>query len=396
VRSFIFRIALLSFGWGLSVATAQPRLDPIDRNHPGIRYTQQSSDPVAGFLQTPAASVLTSEGPSGYLAALLRALKVPVSSQILVFSKGSVQSRIIEPGNPRALYFNDAVVVGWVRHGFIEVAAQDPQQGTVFYRGIPGSNGLSLIRSDECLSCHHSGRTAGVAGMIEPMGHGRPLERRWGGWYVTGNVGPLQHFGNVDVATPASGLDAKTPQLSSVQRTFDTTGYLSTYSDIAALMVFEHQMQMTNLLTRVGWETRVAQQEGRRDARTAIQEIVNETVDYMLFADEAPISGKLEGTSGFAAAFSANGPRDREGRSLRQLNLTTRLLQYPCSYMIYSAQFEQLPAEAKASIYERLWAVLSGKDRNSRYTRLTASDRRAITQILKDTKTDLPTYFQVS
>ena len=390
-------IGILSLVWALSVANAQQQqFEQIDRNHPAIRYAQQSGDPAATILRGPALSGLTPEGPSGYLTAILRALDVPVSSQIMVFSKGSVQSGLIEARNPRALYFNDSVVVGWVRGGFVEIAAQDPQQGTVFYRATTGANGLSISRSDECLSCHHTARTAGVAGLIEPMSHARPLERRWGGWYVTGNLGSIQHFGNVDVAKLTAGTAVMTtPKLMSLEHTFDTHGYLSTQSDIAALMVFEHQMQMMNLLTRVGWETRVAQQEGRLDARrTAIQETVNQTVDYMLFVDEAPIPEKIESTSGFAAAFVSTGPRDTKGRSLRQLDLTTRLLKYPCSYMIYSAQFDQLPAEARAAIYQRLWSILSGKERDSRYQRLSSADRRAITQILKETKPNLPSYFQ--
>ena len=39
---------------------------------------------------------------------------------------------------------------------------------------------------------------------------------------------------------------------------FDTAAYLTPHSDIVALMALEHQSHMTNLLTRVGWETRLA------------------------------------------------------------------------------------------------------------------------------------------
>ena len=159
-------------------------------------------------------------------------------------------------------------------------------------------------------------------------------------------------------------------------------------------MVFEHQMQMMNLLTRVGWETRVAQHGGRLDARrAAIRQSVDELVDYMLFVDEAPIAAKMTGTSGFAEEFSRRGPRDAKGRSLRQLDLTTRLLRHPCSYMIYSPQFERLPADARAAIYERMWAILSGAEKDVRYTRLSAADRRAIVEILRETKPDLPASF---
>jgi hypothetical protein len=198
----------------------------------------------------------------------------------------------------------------------------------------------------------------------------------------------------VDIAKLTSGATLKTIRLNSLERTFDTRGYLTPYSDIAALMVFEHQMQMTNLLTRVSWETRVAQHGTPLDARrSAIRERVSQLVDYMLLVDEAPIGSKLQGTSGFAEAFSARGPRDGKGRSLRDLDLNTRLFRYPCSYMIYSAQFEHLPADAKAAIYERMWEVLSGKEKDARYRRLSAADRRAIIEILRETKSDVPKYF---
>ena len=393
-RPLLLSLVIMGIAWTLSLVAQS---DDILPSHPAIQYSRASNDPVAVLLRRPeAVSRLTSDGPSGHLRSLLGALDIPVSSQIMVFSKGSVQSGIIEASNPRALYFNDSVVVGWVRRGFIEIAAQDPEQGTVFYRAHAGwLGGASITRDDTCLSCHNSHRTAGVPGMIEPMGQTRPLERRWGGWYVTGDLGTVRHFGNVDVATLTSG--GPTPAsvaLTSLDKTFDTRGYLTPYSDIAALMVFEHQMQMTNLLTRLGWAARVAVHDKRPvTSSSAFRDRVSDVVDYMLFVGEAPIVSRIQGTSGFAASFSERGPRDSQGRSLRQLDLTTRLLRYPCSYMIYSAQFDTLPAEAKAAVYERLWAILSGKDRDTRYRHLSATDRRAVLDILRETKPDLRKYF---
>jgi hypothetical protein len=392
-RPFLLSLVVIGIAWTLSVIAQS---NDIQTSHPAIRYSRASNDPVSALLRRPdGRSRLTSDGPSGYLRAILNALDVPISSQIMVFSQGSVQSRIIAASNPRALYFNDSVVVGWVRGGFVEIAAQDPEQGTVFYRAKSGLlGGLSIERDNDCLSCHNGHRTAGVPGMIEPMGQTRPLERRWGGWYVTGNLGTIQHFGNVDVAKLTSGDAPPATAMTSLEKTFDTRGYLTPYSDIAALMVFEHQMQMTNLLTRLGWETRVAVHDKRPVASSsAFKDRVAEVVDYMLFVDEAPITSRIQGTSGFAENFSERGPRDSKGRSLRQLDLSTRLLRHPCSYMIYSAQFEKLPPEAKAAVYERLWAVLSGKDKDVRYKHLSAADRRAVLEILRETKPDLPKYF---
>jgi hypothetical protein len=394
-RPFLTSLVVIGTAWTLAVVAQSDEIQP---SHPAIQYSRPSNDPVGVLLRRPeAVSGLTSNGPSSYLRSILGALDIPVSSQIMVFSKGSVQSAIIDADNPRALYFNDSVVVGWVRRGFVEIAAQDPEQGTVFYRAHSSLlGGLSIVRDDSCLSCHLSHRTAGVPGMIEPMGQTRPIERRWGGWYVTGHLGAIQHFGNVDVAKLSSGdVAPKTIALMSLDKTFDARGYLTPYSDVAALMVFEHQMQMTNLLTRLGWETRVAMHEKRPvTSSSAFRDQVAEVVDYMLFVDEAPIASRMQGTSGFAATFSERGPRDSKGRSLRQLDLGTRLLRYPCSYMVYSAQFEKLPAEAKTAVYERLWAILSGTDNDVRYRHLSPTDRRAILEILRDTKPDLPRNFR--
>jgi hypothetical protein len=349
-----------------TVGGRSQRLEPLERTHPAIQYSRQSKDPIAVVQQDGRTLAgLTSEGRSGHLRSVLQALKIPVSSQIMVFSQGSVQSRLIAAGNPRALYFNDSVVVGWVRGGFIEIAHGSRARHGVHKLNTSWTGSASVSRSDECLSCHDTSRTGGVPGMIEPMGHTRPLERRWGGWYVTGNLGSVEHFGNVDVAVlTAAAAPPKTIALASLERTFDTRGYLTPYSDIAALMVFEHQMQMMNLLTRVGWETRIAQRDGRFQSGSAIRERVEQVVDYMLFVDEAPIAAKMQGTSGFAEAFSARGPSDGKGRSLRQLDLQTRLFRYV--QLHDHSPIRWAPAEAARDLPATV-EILAGKEADARY-----------------------------
>jgi len=140
--------------------------------------------------------------------------------------------------------------------------------------------------------------------------------------------------------------------------------------------VFNHQMRMMNLITRLGWEFRLRKAGELDDA-------VREFVDYLLFVDEAPLPAKVRGTSGFAEKFAAQGPRDSLGRSLRELDLTHRLMKYPCSYMIYSVAFDGMPEAAKAAVYRRMWQVLSG-DKN----------RRAVIEILRETKSGLPDYWR--
>jgi hypothetical protein len=264
-----------------------------------------------------------------------------------------------------------------------------------------------FTRRQDCLNCHMTPVTLGVPGVllrsVFPSASGVPLDRAvqyntddrmpfeklWGGWYVTGNSGPAPHMGNLTVADeahPESMLLSGPVHLDSLDSQCAPRTRLTPYSDIVALMVFEHQVRMMNLITRAGWESRIAL-AGGHSLTSRARAALNELVDYMLFIDEAPIQGEIAGTSGFTEAFASRGPRDRKGRSLRDLSLRGRLMRYPCSYTIYSEAFDALPAEARAAIYHQMWEVLGKRD---------AADRRAIVEILRDTKPDLPDYFRVS
>ena len=259
----------------------------------------------------------------------------------------------------------------------------------------------------ECLTCHITRATLGVPGLgvgsVLPAAdglplapahtamsdHRTPLEDRWGGWYVTGGTGAIRHLGNT-VATNPDSPQSVVPNLgtlASLTGRFPVESYLSPYSDIAALMVLEHQTHMTNLLTRVGWQSRAT---GPDSDSVSVAATVRDLVDYMLFVDEAPITDRIHSTSGFAEQFSTRGPFDRRGRSLRQLDLSRWLMRYPCSYMIYSPSFDNLPQTAKAMVYRRMWDVLSGSDHTKRYARLSRADGEAVLEILRETKPDLP------
>jgi hypothetical protein len=379
-------------------------------DHPAIAYhsTRETRDPVAELnrrLQDGRVR-LPYNGPSGYLRATLDALRVPVESQIAVFVQDSVQRQRISFENPRTIFFNDSLAVGWVRGGFIELAAQDPGQGVIFYTlsNTGSSSPPRFERHDDCLSCHYSYATAGVPGMLVrsvrqfAVDHRTPFADRWGGWYVTGDPGSIQHFGNVRVDRLADATIGDGSNWHSFEGNFDTTGYLSPYSDVVALMLFEHQMHGMNLLARIGWEGRVetyrrvhggilrAIPAVQADETVSMSEAARELVDYLLFIDEPALADPIRGTSGFAERFESQGPFDRRGRSLRQLDLKTRLLRYPCSYLIYSEQFDGLPIIAKEAIFRRLHDVLSGADHDGKYARLSVPDRHAILEILKDTK----------
>lgn len=395
--------------WLASAAQAQRAFDAFDLDHPAIRYHATAPDDPVAQLNTKllqGGARLQFEGPSGYLRSLLGALGIPVESQLLVYSRTSLQAARIRPENPRAIYFNDSVVVAWVRGGFIEVASQDPKLGGMFYL-LPQSfvPTPQLMRDPRCLGCHFSAAAQGVPGFFArsiptavdgaPMpwlgnatvDHRTPIAERWGGWYVTGAIERQSHFGNALILDrraqelPKGGPAAALPSL---EGRFPTDDYPSPHSDVVALLTFDHQLRMMNLLTRIGWEARAGS--------ASLQDVARDVVDYMLFVDEVPLQG-VRGSSRFAEVFAARGPRDRSGRSLREFDLQRRLFRYPCSYMIYSPAFDALPQHAKEAIYRSLAEVLSGRDRSSKYSRLSATDRRAIVEILRDTKRDLPEYF---
>jgi hypothetical protein len=248
---------------------------------------------------------------------------------------------------------------------------------------------------------------AGVHGeMLTQFGdfvsdHRSPFEQRWGGWFVTGNTAPVHHMGNTLLVADENYGSASAPKrVASLDDGVDLTGYPSRTSDVAAVMTLNHQVRMTNLMTRVGWETRIALDQEKKNpiekarAQRVIDADARELAEYILFIDEAPLPAALQSSTGFQAAFAAGAPKDKRGRSFKQLDLKKRLLQYPCSYMIYSRAFDGLPAAAKDAVYATMWAILSGKEKSPRYAKLSAAERAAIVDILVDTKPGLPAYFR--
>ncbi len=146
-----------------------------------------------------------------------------------------------------------------------------------------------------------------------------------------------------------------------------------------------------NLLTRLNWESRVAASSGHASVSDGVLgRVVNELADYLLFVGEVPPSVPLTPRKGFAERLESKTPKDRHGRSFGQLDLVNRLVRYPCSYMVYSEAFDGLSPAVKEAVYRRMLDVLSGKDTHAEYARLSPDDRRAILEILRDTKPDFP------
>ncbi|HEX5229386.1 MAG TPA: hypothetical protein VFW44_16835 [Bryobacteraceae bacterium] len=396
----------------------------VPYDHAAIGYPTQPTNDAVSRLQDKldsGAVKLDFDAKFGYLPSLLKHLGINTDSQMLVFSKTSFQAPKISPKEPRALYFNDQVAVGFVPQGdLMEFAATDPKQGVVFYTlDREKTDKPSFVRrTDQCISCHLIPGTLNVPGLLAtsvipaPDGSPRfaaaavlvdsrtPLEQRWGGWYVTGTAGELQDRGNAVAPNPdqPDALDLRgTRNLTSLPSKVDTGSYLTNTSDLIALMTLEHQTRMTDLITRLGWETRIAMADGKvKESHDRLDFLANETVAYMLFADEAHMDYPMTGVSTFAKTFPERGPRDKKGRSLRDFDLQKRLFKYPLSFMIYDASFEGLPGAAKDQVYQKLFDVVSGKNTDKRFARLTAQDKQAILEILRETKPDLPDYWKAS
>ncbi len=405
-----------------------------ENEQPPIKYSQSDPDNCVSRLQSRidrGELQLPYDDDHGYLRALLAALEVPVESQLLVFSKTSMQRHRISPRTPRAIYFTDDVYIGFCRSGdVLEVAAVDPQLGAVFYTlDQKRTDQPRLLRqTDSCLLCHSSSRTEGVPGHVvrslfvdsggQPIlsagsysvDHTTPLERRWGGWYVTGRHGSQQHLGNLiirgrDVPQPVENAPGQ--NLTQLSERIDVDKYLSPHSDIVALMVFEHQTLVHNRLTMANFAARRALQyeremnrafgepEQRRLESTMrrVQSAGDDLVEALLLVGETELTAPIRGTSDYADKFSQVGPRDSHGRSLRDLDLQHRLFKYPCSYLIYSQAFDELPREMRDYVWKRLWEVLSSHEDMEPFTRLSRDDRRAIVEILRGTKPELPEYW---
>jgi hypothetical protein len=400
------------------ILSAEVYVGNLPLEHASIRYFERPltdrASRLAHELESGGGRLSFRNDGSGYLASLLEHFGVTVDSQALVFSKTSFQGALVSPRNPRAIYFSDDVAVGFVRGGHgIEVAAVDPVAGVVFYTLDEADAGAPpgaprLTRRRECLTCHQGPATLGVpgifAGSVFPNAVGTPspsgaivtdhrtaFADRWGGWYVNGTHGAQRHRGNAVADNPAEPETLEqegTQNLTSLVGRFQPAGYLSQVSDIVALLTFEHQTQMIDLITRIGWQARIGPEPSAQE--------IDDLVAYLTFAEEAPLQEPVRGVSAFTKTFPERGPRDHLGRSLRDFDLERRLFRYPLSYLIYSAAFDALPEDVLGRIYARLFDVLSGKDQSPRYERLSAADRRAVLQILSETKPNLPTWFHAS
>lgn len=426
--------------WGLPLLVLASGAIPgfaagIDFEQEPIRYSATSPENAVARLEATIGSGNTEleyDEQLGWLPALLRTLDVPASSQTLVYSKTSMQRHRISPKRPRALYFNDEVYVGYCQGGeVIEVSASDPELGTVFYTLDQQTREQPKFarQGESCLICHGSTLNDGfpshllrsvysdTGGMpVFSMGtkyvdQTTPFKDRWGGWYVTGTHGQQTHLGNLIVRgtiQPEEVQNADGQNVTELGDRFDTTPYLTPHSDIVALLVLEHQTEIHNRITQLSFQTRLAlwQETSMKQALNdedpthyestlrRIHGAGDDLIEYMLFSEEAPLTARIQGTSGFEEAFAARGPHDQQGRSLREFDLERRLFRYPCSYLIYSDAFDGLPAAGREYVLQRLWVILTSQESGDGFSHLSSADRVAILEIIRDTKSDLPDCWQ--
>ena len=399
------------------------------RDYPTIPYNGVAADNPVARLQAKlnsGAVRLEFKAPRGYLDSVLAALKIDASSQTLVYSKTSLQIEAINATTPRAIYFNDDTYVAWVQGDrMLEIVTVDAKLGAVFYTlpNHPGAQVRVAREASRCLTCHDTFSMMGggvpqfrfTSTQVNVNGEGlseqpgiettdeTPLAQRWGGWYVSGRTGHLPHLGNIlvhDAKEMAARTPAQQQDYDSLDGLLDVRPYLTNKSDVVALLVLEHQAYIHNLITRANFKSRtlLAKVESAQNvdalrwgalssqSLASLRRLLEPMVRAMLFVDAAGMNGGIASTSGFDRWFQAQPPQDRQGRSLRDLDLNTRLFRYRLSYLIYSPGFEGLPGCVKEFVYMRLGEILNGRDQAPAFAALSAQERTDIRQILLDTK----------
>jgi hypothetical protein len=394
--------------------------DPLDLDSPAHRYWNRPlKDPFSVFKARYAEGEVKLDRTSekAFVSSLLAALGISESSQLLVFSTTSLQLSRISPRNPRAIYFSDDIYLGWVPGGKIEIASIDPELGCIFYIfDIPDSEStrpLQIERATRCMNCHAGEETGNVPGLsvksvvpgprggsidsfrINQSGHGIPLSERFGGWHLTGGHELKKHWGNVIGKLWKGELSTKP---NPPGENFDWSRYPVATSDILAHLLLEHQAGFVN---RVVEATYLARAFTHQSAEADLEELTAEQIKllevhatriirYSLFADEATLPpGGIEPDESFASAFLQKRRPSSDGDALRDLDLSTRLFKFRCSYLVFSPLFQNMPAVLRERVFEKLAAALRPESPGD-YAYLPDEEKAAIRKILKETLPELP------
>jgi hypothetical protein len=366
---------------------------------PQDQFTKIKADLESGKVK------LDRTSEKAFVVSLLAALDISPATQTLVYSTTSLQLSRISPRNPRAIFFNEDVYVGWVPRGQIEIASIDPALGGIYYifnipRNPRASAPIRIERSTRCFNCHaefENGRVPGLllksvvpgpgGGSLESFygditGHSIPLKDRFGGWHLTGKHGITEHWGNMVGTLSPAGLKkfANPPG-----RQFRWDTYPVATSDVLAHLLHEHQVGFVNRAIKATYDTRAALAAG--DAQAMIAKHAAILTRYLLFADEAkfPVGG-IGGDALLKKYFAGRARRTKAGLSLRDFDLRTRIFKHRCSYMIHSAAFTGFPAPLKQQIFEEIRAALNPTKAHPASAHLPAAEKRTIAAILSATK----------
>lgn len=406
LRSFLLLLGVLASAHGASYHDLDAPEHRYRERVPQDRFTRMKDRLERGEI------ALDHSSEKACLLSLLAALEVPVSSQTLVFSTTSLQLRLITPSNPRALYFNEDVYIGYIPGGRLEIIALDPELGGIFYLCNLPETGESLRaeRSERCMNCHAADQTAFVPGLVlksvipgptggsltafrqEKTGHGIPFSERFGGWYVTGGSLVAEELGNV-VGRLSAGTLTKT-RIDLSQRV-NTVRYPRPDSDILPQLLLEHQAGFVNRVVEAGYRARSLLHAGREElSQTAQRELDAQAAivtRYILFADEVPLpAGGVSGEPSYKADFLRDRRPGSSGAALKDFDLQTRLFSLRCSYMIYSPIFTALPAQLKARVYQQMGKALATDQPDPEYAYLSPVEKDAIRTVLRTTLSDLP------
>ena len=425
VRTFLF--------WSLLLSKVAPCLAQSFNDFdlpPHDYYNAKLNDPMTQLVEKVGQGKvdLGPEPGKDRVQRLLDALEVPVESQVLVFTKTSLQRRVVNPKNPRAIFFNEDSYVGWMPNGRIEVASFDPKVGPVFFyeRPLDERDGPMFTKPDSCIGCHAGSAANFMPGLLgrsvfpdptgrnlksitsaDQSGHEVPFHDRWGGWYVTGQHGGLRHMGNAFAKRQDKKVTIEREQHANIKRLNDyinVDDQLTTGSDVLALMILDHQIGMHDRLIEAHYRVRhVLHEENLLDhedtlltdeANRVLAKEADRVLRYLLFHDEQPLAGdrRVSGHGAFEGTFLANRNIDRDGRSLKDLQLIDHMFKYRCSYMIYSKSFQGLPTILKGRIYRDLAENLISASPTKFYQQLEAEERRAIFAILKATLPEFVTH----
>ncbi len=408
------RLSLILFAAGVHAQTWNDFETP-----PHSYWTAPAADPATELhrkMERREVALAADADPKTFLRAYLEALHVPVSSQILVFSKSSLQRTFVHGRNPRALYFNEDTYVGWMPGGLIEVTGIDPVLGGVFYIfNVPDKqeNVPVFERRARCLGCHAGGPTSFLPGlMVQSLytaedgrtlgeagahngGHHTPFATRWGGWYVTGAPAEMKHLANAFTARGRQSV-----RTGSLDQLMPAGTHLAPGSDVLAMMLHDHQCKAVNVLMEANYRLRTVLHQAGGEKPVAERSIPSDEMEmartqaekvarFLLFADEVALPAPVTGDAAFKKDFAANRRPDKSGRSLKDFHLKTHLMQHRCSYMIYSAAFRGLPAAFQDLVFAELRRALTVSGDEGLAAHMPVPERQAVHAILTET---LPGY----